>query len=325
MPTGDANGFDVLDVDPAGRAWFELNFDALPATRAHQTPRGLHILFKHRAGLRGSVGKIAQGIDVRAEGGYVIWWPREGYAVEHAPLSEWPGWLLEEARGRERGRAGRTQGVRGPHDGEGGAVVAGVAAALMQLDPRDFVGERARWLALMNGARAAGVALEVFCEWTSGQEHYARNDDEVAQNWASLRAEHPGAFHAELSRAGIRLRHGGGGAATPRVRPTHSLHPTHRHSPLSLPTTLNLHARTQSARGPLQRARGAAREPALFGAACVLAEIVAEKRMKLAVATALLESDCQGNGLWKEKPDLCRRAIGRAFRHVELKILGEQE
>ena len=56
-----------------------------------------------------------------------------------------------------------------------------VSGALMQLDPGEFVGDRPRWLALMNGAKAAGVPLEVFCEWTSGQDHYARNDGEVAE------------------------------------------------------------------------------------------------------------------------------------------------
>ncbi len=36
--TGEASGIEVLDVDPAGRDWYERNFDALPRTRAHQTP-----------------------------------------------------------------------------------------------------------------------------------------------------------------------------------------------------------------------------------------------------------------------------------------------
>src|SRR5262249_22221486 len=68
FPTGAASGLDVLDIDPRGRKWLDANFDALPQTRAHQTQRGLHLLFKHAPGLRCSAGKIAEGVDIRADG-----------------------------------------------------------------------------------------------------------------------------------------------------------------------------------------------------------------------------------------------------------------
>jgi hypothetical protein len=312
VPTGQVNGIDVLDIDPEGRSWFDQNFASLPKTQAHETQRGLHLLFKHAPGLRCSAGRIAAGVDVRADGGYVIWWPREGLPVEDAPLAEWPDWLLEEAKGKRRTRVDpRTYSPRGVvRDAED------VCAALTQLDPRDFAegaeGEekRARWIALMNGAKAAGVPLEVFCEWSGGQDRYERNDDEIARNWQSLRAEHPGAFYAELWAAGIRLNHRMEGAERPRVHP-------------GIPRTINFYGRTESARRPLQRAGGELREPALFNAACVMAEMVGEKRMAPKVAVGLLESDCQTNGLWKEDKALCLRTIGRAFRHVEEKLLGE--
>src|SRR5215813_1216429 len=37
VPTGEVNGVDVVDIDPQGMSWYDLNFDALPATRAHST------------------------------------------------------------------------------------------------------------------------------------------------------------------------------------------------------------------------------------------------------------------------------------------------
>ena len=81
-PTGQRNGFDVLDVDtykPDGAAWYDANFDALPPTLVHETRQGgKHFFFHHAPGLRGSEGRIAAGVDVRAQGNYVIWWPREG-------------------------------------------------------------------------------------------------------------------------------------------------------------------------------------------------------------------------------------------------------
>ena len=305
MPTGAVNGIDVLDIDgDAGREWFDQNFDALPATRAHSTRRGVHLLFRAAEGLRCSVGRVAPGVDVRAEGGYVIWWPREGFPVEEGPLCEWPGWLLKEAM---ESPVRLTRDRRLPPDPRSSLPHHDVSGALMQLDPVEFVGDRPRWLALMNGAKAAGVPLEVFCEWTSGQDHYARNDGEVARDWWSLRAEHPGAFYAELSAAGITCRDEG---TTPRVR-SH-IQPTR---------TVNFYARTEAARRPLQRARGGQREPELFNAACIMAEMIAEKRMAMKVAVGLLKSDCQMNGLWKENKQLCERAVGRAFRLVEEKVL----
>jgi hypothetical protein len=39
-------------------------------------------------------------VDVRADGGYVVWWPREGLrVVSDAPIADWPEWLLGLARG----------------------------------------------------------------------------------------------------------------------------------------------------------------------------------------------------------------------------------
>jgi hypothetical protein len=39
-------------------------------------------------------------VDVRADGGYFIYWPREGLrVVSDAPVAEWPEWLLGLARG----------------------------------------------------------------------------------------------------------------------------------------------------------------------------------------------------------------------------------
>src|SRR5437764_8382068 len=93
--TGAMSGIDVLDIDPHGRDWFDQNFDAIPQTRAHATQRGLHLLFRHAEGLRCSTNRIALGVDVRADGGYAIYWPREGFAVEDWPLCEWPDWLLQ--------------------------------------------------------------------------------------------------------------------------------------------------------------------------------------------------------------------------------------
>jgi hypothetical protein len=45
--------------------------------------------------MRCSAGKIEPGVDVRGDGGYVIWWPISGLPVlRDAPVAPWPEWLL---------------------------------------------------------------------------------------------------------------------------------------------------------------------------------------------------------------------------------------
>ena len=97
VPTGEISGLAVLDIDPRhdGDRWFEENRHRLPATRVHRTRSGgRHLIFQHAAGLRSSAGRIAAGVDVRATGGYVIWWPAAGLPVlSEAPNARWPDWL----------------------------------------------------------------------------------------------------------------------------------------------------------------------------------------------------------------------------------------
>jgi hypothetical protein len=100
--SGEASGISGLDIDPKGEAWYRENFDALPLTRAHETQRrGVHLLFKHAPGLGCSTERIALGVDVKAQGGYFIWWPRQGLPFEDHPICGWPDWLLKEALTRK--------------------------------------------------------------------------------------------------------------------------------------------------------------------------------------------------------------------------------
>ncbi len=97
VPTGEASGFDVLDIDPRhnGDRWWLGQHHRIPATRMHRTRSGgLHVLFLHHERVRNSEGKLAPGVDTRGEGGYIIWWPATGCAVAEAPIAPWPLWLL---------------------------------------------------------------------------------------------------------------------------------------------------------------------------------------------------------------------------------------
>jgi hypothetical protein len=98
VPTGEASGFDVLDVDPrhGGDEWEEQNRHRLPETRIHQTMNGgRHWLFRHVEGVHNSASAIAPGIDVRGSGGYVVVPPSPSYSVvSDAEIAHWPDWLL---------------------------------------------------------------------------------------------------------------------------------------------------------------------------------------------------------------------------------------
>jgi hypothetical protein len=99
VATGEASGFDVLDINPKhdeAFEWLKANQERFPNTRTHKTPSGVHLLFRHAHGLGCFTGTIP-GIDGRGNGGYVIWWPAAGLPVlRPAPLADWPRWLLDD-------------------------------------------------------------------------------------------------------------------------------------------------------------------------------------------------------------------------------------
>jgi len=104
VPTGAVSGFDALDIDPAkgGQEWRNVNAHRLPRTRRHFTRSGgTHELFPHTPGLRNSASKIAPGVDIRADGGYIIWWPQQGFATDGSAWEPIPDWLLIEGMRRQ--------------------------------------------------------------------------------------------------------------------------------------------------------------------------------------------------------------------------------
>ncbi|HQT63436.1 MAG: hypothetical protein B7Z75_10825 [Acidocella sp. 20-57-95] len=98
IATGERSNLAVLDIDRQhnGLNWWQANRHRLPDTRTHRTRSGgLHLYFQHKAGLRCSTARIAPGIDVKAEGGSIIYWPAKGLPVlSEAPLAVWPEWLV---------------------------------------------------------------------------------------------------------------------------------------------------------------------------------------------------------------------------------------
>jgi len=98
VPTGKASRILVVDVDPDGAEWYREHVQDLAAGRTHCTRRGHHLLYQYDGlEVRNSVGVLAPGVDVRGEGGYVIWWPAEGLrtAGDLEDIAPLPAWVLE--------------------------------------------------------------------------------------------------------------------------------------------------------------------------------------------------------------------------------------
>src|SRR5690606_40148397 len=87
-------GLLVIDLDgPEGTAWWQAHQDLMPMTRTQRTQRtgGLHLYYRvpPDCGLRNSASKIAPGVDIRCDGGFVVDWsmtfPPEVEDVADAP------------------------------------------------------------------------------------------------------------------------------------------------------------------------------------------------------------------------------------------------
>jgi hypothetical protein len=99
--TGQRSNISVLDVDPKHAAaflWWQDHHATLPPTRTYRTRSGgLHLYFRHHDGIKNTQSKIAEGIDTRGDGGYVIHWFAAGFeCIDQSPPASWPAWLLSE-------------------------------------------------------------------------------------------------------------------------------------------------------------------------------------------------------------------------------------
>jgi hypothetical protein len=109
--TGPVSGIFVLDVDgnPGKAALKEYQQQGwkLPETLTVYTGRGRHLYFRWPDGqaVRNSAGKLANGLDIRGEGGYVVIPPsihsngsHYAFANPDAAIAEAPEWLLSLLR-----------------------------------------------------------------------------------------------------------------------------------------------------------------------------------------------------------------------------------
>jgi hypothetical protein len=175
--TGEASGLAVLDVDAkhaAATQWYAENRNRLLPTRAHRTPGGgIHLIFAHVEGLRCSQSRIARGVDVKAEGGYAIWYPAVGLPVLcEGPLAPWPAWLLAQLKPKappppsrlvipdDRRLQQLLRRVATAHEGERNALAFWGACRLAEMVGTGLLGESDALALIVEAAMAAGLPRE---------------------------------------------------------------------------------------------------------------------------------------------------------------------
>ncbi len=198
--TGAISGLVVVDVDPAhGGAdslrRLERRHGVLPATiEALTGGDGRHVYFRHPGGIVRNRAGLAQGIDLRGDGGYVVAPPSRhpsgrdyAWEVAHHPdevaLAGMPDWLLQRAVGEPAAGHGfgywRMLVGEGVGEGRRNSTIASLTGHL-----------------LWHGVDA-DVARELLLAWNRLRCRPPLPDDEVARVVASIARLHA----RQLSRA----------------------------------------------------------------------------------------------------------------------------
>lgn len=213
VPTGSRTGlvvvdFDIGTADAQTQDWLADNQSALINTRIHQTGGGgRHYLFRAvgnvriRGGVSVPLGKVTRrGLDIRAEGGYIIWWPlhcgQHGPANEISPL---PAGMLDERRmdlelppelaKRLPPKPGTSQDFQ--------RELPRISEALAHISPADYDAWLMVGMALHHSSGGAEDGLELWDAWSSGgltgalPHNYAGRAD-LEYRWQSFHLDRGG-------------------------------------------------------------------------------------------------------------------------------------
>jgi len=186
VPTGSLTGLVVIDFDHRAAAdaatdWLVEHQAELTQTRVHQTgggSGGRHYLFKAPQGvkIRGGasvvLGKVKRaGLDIRAEGGYVIWWPLHfGQGGPLGDIQPLPAGLIDERRmdlelpaevaAKLPPRPGTSQDFQ--------RDLPRITEAIAFIDPTGYDEWLMVGMALHHASGGADDGLELWDAWSSG-------------------------------------------------------------------------------------------------------------------------------------------------------------
>jgi KaiC/GvpD/RAD55 family RecA-like ATPase len=209
VPTGSRTSLAVIDfdtrsADAMASEWLAENQAALTGTRVHQTgggSGGRHYIFslpqgvKIRGGVSVTLGKVKrQGLDIRAEGGYIIWWPL--HFGQGGPLNDirsLPAGLIDERRmdlelpadvaAKLPPKPGTSQDFQ--------RELPRITEALAYIDPSPYDAWLMVGMALHHASGGADDGLELWDAWASGgitgslPDNYAGRAD-IEYRWQSF-------------------------------------------------------------------------------------------------------------------------------------------
>lgn len=177
VPTGRTTGLLVIDVDTpklddSARQWLAVHQDWLTQTRAHTTlSGGRHYLYRLPPGQTFSSGvnitldgAPRRGIDMRGEGGYIVWWPAHG-AVSTGEVAPLPAGLADERRIVKRDLPPLP--AASPHKWQRDR--SQVADALAYLEPADYAQWRNVGMAIHLASGGSDDGFALWHAWSAGE------------------------------------------------------------------------------------------------------------------------------------------------------------
>ncbi len=204
VPTGSRTGLVVVDydvdkIDAAASEWVQDNVNELMATRIHGTLKGgRHYLFEGPTGIEYRGGASLQlagikrsGIDLRAEGGYIIWWPLHG-GSSTGDIMPLPARLLED----RRIDVSNLPALPPANSKKWGADRSVVMDALAYLNPDNYDLWLRVGMALHLASGGADDGFQMWHAWSSGDlghdcpPSYSGIND-CRYHWASYRHDKP--------------------------------------------------------------------------------------------------------------------------------------
>jgi hypothetical protein len=215
VPTGQGTNLVVVDYDPdkatqATHAWIAEHTDLLCSTRSHKTVRGgLHYVFRstdrYQTGTNLMLGGSPRnGLDLRANGGYMIWWPLHGGDFIGDTIAPLPAGLIEERRFVEARDLAPLPTAKPAH---WAAERDRAEAALAHLHPDGYEQWIRVGMALHHASGGSDEGFAVWHQWSAKGETYDGIED-CRYHWASFggfngRALGLGTLYAAAKAAGF--------------------------------------------------------------------------------------------------------------------------
>jgi hypothetical protein len=303
-------GFAVVDADWRGSGDGVAQVTNIGCLGPHSkitTPSGgLHLVFAQPDPPIKGRFEWCDGVEVLGEGRLLTCYDLEELKFPRvAPRAVLPKmfWKPRDEVGTKRNPIKKDR----PAPRTDAVYVADVTAALREMDPCDWRGDYVRWFALMTACCAEGISERDFVAWSIGDPQYAADGNQIRKMWRKLKPQHGGALFAALAERGIKV--GNKGSLINGVPVV----------PKPPAPTINLQHRTTYLMNYLAQAPT---EQRLFNVACVFGEIIVEGKIKVGIATKLLQGACWANGLTRLLgKDRVQETIANGFRRIEEKVL----